>query len=277
MPSPFPGMDPYLERPSIWPGFHALLISATAMSLGPRLAPRYYVAVEERTYIAFMEPSTFIGRPDMAVMGMPTMGLPMTPTAYPLGRPYPLPAAPIGGPPVAVLERPVTVTLPVPEQVRERYLEVRDTATHKVITVVEILSPANKQPGEGRRQYERKSRQVADSLTTLVEIDLLCGGEPLPMGRIPASHYRILVSRGWERPQARLYPFNLDEPIPEIPIPLCEGEAEPGLNLGDLLAQVYDQVRYDLRIDYTTEPEPPLDSDVAAWANSLLSQAGRRG
>jgi len=166
--------------------------------------------------------------------------------------------APAGELPAGVLERPIPVELPLPDRVRQRYLEVRDATTHEVVTAIEILSPVNKRPGEGREQYERKRRQVLGSLTSLVEIDLLRAWEPMPMSLAPASHYRILVSRGWERPGAQLYPFNLNEPIPEIPIPLRAGEAEPVLNLGEALAKVYDEVRYDLRIDYTAAPEPPL-------------------
>lgn len=259
MPSPFPGMDPYLEHPAVWPDVHFELIHAIRATLAPKVAPRYYLAVEARTYIVTAEPRAFLGRPDVAVV-----------------RQLREPPAPFGGAPAAVLERPIAVELPVLDQVRERYLEIRDTATHEVITVIEILSPTNKRPGEDRRQYEQKRRQVLNALTNLVEIDLLRGWEPMPMGPLPSSHYRILVSREWERPKAQLYPFNLNESIPEIPIPLRADDTEPTLALGDLLAQVYDQVRYDLRIDYAAEPEPPLEPSTAAWSNDLLQQAGRR-
>ena len=177
---------------------------------------------------------------------------------------------------MAVLERPVTVELAMPDQVRERYLEVRDGESHQVITVIEILSPSNKQPGTGRQKYLRKRRQVLDSLTTLVEIALLRAWESMPLGLAPASDYRILVSRGWERPQAQLYPFNVDEPIPEIPIPLRSGDEEPTVALGKLLRQIYDDVRYDLRLDYTVQPEPPLAPALATWAHGLLQQAALR-
>lgn len=260
MPSPFPGMDPYLERPALWPDVHLELIHAIRATLVPQVAPRYYVAVEERTYVVALEPRTFVGRPDVSVIDRSRLSA----------------VAPGSVPAAAVLERPVTVELPLLDQIRERYLEIRDMATHEVVTVIEILSPTNKQPGEHRRQYERKRRQVLDSLTSLVEIDLLRAWEPMPMAPIPPSHYRILVSRGWERPKAQLYPFNLNEPIPEIPIPLRPGEPEPTLELGKLLSQVYEQARYDLRIDYTVEPEPPLDPAVSAWSHGLLRQANLR-
>jgi hypothetical protein len=260
MPSPFPGMDPYLEQPSLWPDVHFNLIHAVQISLAPQVAPRYYVGVEERTYVVAVEPRTYVGRPDVAAID-----LSQTPSGVPAGSS-----------PAAVLERPILVELPLPDQVRQRYLEVRDATTHEVVTAIEVLSPVNKRPGEGGEQYERKRRQVLASLTSLVEIDLLRAWDPMPMNPVPSSHYRLLVSRGWERPEAQLYPFNLDEPIPEIPIPLRADETEPTLNLGQALARVYDEVRYDLRLDYTAEPEPPLDSPFATWAHELLQQAGLR-
>ncbi len=260
MPSPFPGMDPYLERPSLWPDVYLELVRAIRAALVPQVAPRYYVAVEEHTYVVTADPRTFVGRPDVIVV-----------------RPPREPEEPLAGaPPVTVLERPVTVELPLSDEIRQRYLEIRDTETHQVITVIEVLSPTNKRPGLNRERYERKRRAVLDALTNLVEVDLLRGWEPMPMGSLPASHYRILVSRGWERPRAKLYPFNVNEPIPEVPVPLREGEEEPTLALGELLARIYDEVRYDLRIDYTTEPEPPLDPVVALWAHELLQKAGLR-
>ncbi|MBI3913817.1 MAG: DUF4058 family protein [Chloroflexi bacterium] len=266
MPSPFPGMDPYLEHPSLWPDVHLNLIHAIQTALALRVAPRYFVSVEQRTYIAAVEPDAFLGRPDAE----------STFSVAVIGSRFVPPAAPLVAAPAGVLERPLVVEVPVRDEIRQRYLEVRDVATHDVITVIEVLSPTNKQSGEGRQQYEKKRQQVFDSLTSLVEIDLLRGGKPMPTSRLPVSHYRILVSREWERPRAKLYPFNLNETIPEIPVPLRQGEDEPMLSLGDLLAQIYDQVRYDLRLDYALEPEPPLDADVAIWAHGVLAQGRAR-
>lgn len=261
MPSPFPGMDPYLERATIWPDVHFNLIHAVQTSLVPQVAPEYYVGVEERTYVVALEPRTYLGRPDVAAVDLS----PETPERAPAGSA------------TSVLPRPMTVELPLPDQVRQRYLEVRDARTHDVVTVIEVLSPVNKRPGDGREQYERKRQQVLNSLTNLVEIDLLRAWDSMPMHPVPSSHYRILVSRGWDRPEAQLYPFNVNELIPEIPIPLREDEPEAVLDLNELLEQVYDEVRYDLRIDYTAEPEPPLDpAAIAAWAAELLQEAGRR-
>lgn len=262
MPSPFPGMDPYLERPSLWPGFHALLISGIAAALAPHIAPAYYVAIEQRTYIASSDPSSFLGRPDVVVVAA--------------GPRLPGVARPSGNGGAATLDRPLVLDLPMPDQITERYLEIRDSRTDYVVTVIEVLSPSNKQPGEGRQQYERKRLHVLATLTSLIEIDLLRSWQPMPMTAPPASDYRLLISRGWQRPRAWLYPFDLTERIPDIPVPLREREEEPTLELNDLLHSLYQQVRYDLRIDYRGEPDPPLTSDNAQWAQRLLEVAGLR-
>lgn len=256
MPSPFPGMDPYLEHPALWPDVHQRLIVALADTLGPMLRPRYRAAVEERVYVTDAEGPFFIGRPDVAVVG-PAVG-------------------PALSDPLAFIE-PRVVEVPLPDHIREGYLEVRDVATGEVVTVIEVLSPTNKRPGEGRRLYEEKRLQVLGTRTHLVEIDLLRGGEPMRMwGDGRDSHYRILVSRAERRPRADLYAFTLRNPLPPFPLPLRAGDEEPTVELGVLLRALYDRAGYDLAVDYAVKPVPPLEGDDAAWANQLLCEKGLR-
>jgi hypothetical protein len=133
MRTPFPGMDPYLEQPESWQGFHNSLIATVALDLAPRLRLRYYVATEERTYLYAPERSPFIGRPDLNVIG-PVLQEPRASWSV----------EPMAGA--------VQVELPIPDHVREAYLEIRMVGSDEVVTVLEILSPTNKRPGEGRRQ-----------------------------------------------------------------------------------------------------------------------------
>ena len=65
MPTPFPGMDPYLERADIWPNVHSSLIVAIRDYLVPILRPKYYVAVEERVVHSGPEDLSFSLRPDV--------------------------------------------------------------------------------------------------------------------------------------------------------------------------------------------------------------------
>ncbi len=255
-------MDPYLEHPDLWPDVHNRLITMMANALAPQVRSRYYVAIEERVYIAAPE-STFVGRPDVAMVDS-TKESPW-PRVDETAAPY----------------RPFLVNLPLstPDEIRESYLEVRETAGGQVVTVIELLSPANKQRGsEGYARYLSKRLDVLRSQTSLVEIDLLRGGKPLPMeGNPPASDYRFIVSRSWQRPQAHLYAFNLPETIPDCPVPIKQGEKnEPVLILQTLLHTLYEQAGYDLRIDYRLEPVPPLAPLGATWADDLLRRVGLR-
>lgn len=167
-----------------------------------------------------------------------------------------------------------TVELPEPTKVTERYLEVRDTGSGEVITVIEILSPSNKL--EDRKRYLRKRQRVLDSMTNLVEIDLLRSGKAMPMlGEFPKTAYRLLVSHALQRPRAQVFPCGLRQPIPDIPIPLRPGEDEPLLPLNQILHTLYDSVGYDLFINYQQPPLPPLPEDDALWAQRLIAVTER--
>lgn len=250
---PFPGMNPYLERASLWPDVQIGLLLSIRLALAGIVAPLYYVAIEERTYIAALD-LEFLLEQSESLIDLPTPFLPGVANGSP-----------------------ITVLLPVSDEVRERYLEIRAAGTDRVITVIEVLSPANKAKGEGRRVYEEKRRAVLNSATNLVEIDLLRGGEPMAIYPKTQSDYRILVSLAWERPRSLLYPCNLPDPIPAVPVPLQKGEAAPLLSLGELLPRIYDEVRYDLRIDYAAPPPlPALTDEQYAWLDGVLREASLR-
>lgn len=262
MRSPFPGMDPYLEYPTLWHEVHTGLIVALQLYLAPLVRPRYRVAVEQRTYLALLAPDDLVRMPDLSIVREKPASV-YAPTASS----------------TLSFAAPMVVQVPVPEERRERYLKVRDVVSGDVITVVELLSPSNKHSGVGRREYEEKRLRVLGSRTHLVEVDLLRGGEPMPMrvqGDGRRTHYRILNSRSTHRPHADLYSFTLRDPIPSFPLPLQRGDSEPTVDLGALLHDLYERAGYDLAVDYRQEPVPPFDENTAAWASDLLRQAGLR-
>ncbi|MBI3359824.1 MAG: DUF4058 family protein [Chloroflexi bacterium] len=249
MPAPLPGMDPWLEHPALWPDVHQRLITSLAEYLGPILRPRYYVAVETRTYIAASDRFRY---PDVMVVTTPIRE---TLTAAP-------PETAAG---------PFVVNVPVPDEIEEGYLEVREVASGEVITVVEILSPTNKQPGEGRKTYETKRAEILRTRTHLVEIDLLRDWPAMPFfGDGHQTHYRILIRRGERYNRADLYAFNVRDPFPRFPLPLQKGDAEPIVDLKPLLDTLYDKASYDLRVDYTKPPTPPLADADLEWAAEVL-------
>lgn len=258
MPTPFLGMDPYLERPDLWRDVHNRLVVLLADDLAPHLRPCYYVSIEERTYSVGKGELVFAGRGDVAVVGPSSL--------------EPQQVEDMATGPELVL-----VELPVPDEIRETYLEVRSVATDRVITLLEILSPTNKRGSEGREMYLRKRLHVAGTLTHLVEIDLLRSGEPMPMrGDFYPGDYRLLISRGERRPQADLITFSVRQPIPTFKLPLQSGDEEPQVDLNRLLHELYDRAGYDLRIDYRDEPDPPFEGDDKQWAAELLHKAGLR-
>ena len=262
MPSPFPGMDPYLEHPDFWPEVHSRLIVAIADFLVPKVRPNYRVAIEKRIYqitSTDWDNSLLAGIPDIAVNRQ---------SAEPETQVSQVTIAPPN-------VQPITVTLPMPEQVKQSYLEVRDLVTGQVVTAIEVLSPVNKRAGDGREAYLKKRRQILGSLTHLVEIDLLRGWRPMPMrGSQLEVNYRILVSREAHRPQADLYAFNLREPIPEFSLPLRSDDTEPVVDLQTLLNQMYDRSGYDYVLNYNGQPNPSLSEEDSNWAKDLLQNQG---
>lgn len=251
MPTPFPGMDPYLEHPDLWPDVHHGLIEAVRSDLAPALRPRYRVLVDKRTYLVETDDLTFMGRPDVAAIR----------SVEEVARSY------------TVDTRVETVRVPVPDIVEEGYLEVRDTQDGDVVTVIELLSPSNKRSGAGRRRYERERLTIFESQTHLVEIDLLHAHESmLVYGAGEKSHYRILVSRSERRPEADLYAFNVQNEIPTFPLPLRPDDDEPVVELSRLLHELYDRAGYDLSIDYTHPPVPPFEGVHADWVADFATR-----
>ena len=257
MPSPFPGMNPYLENPELWPEVHHWILTLLAESLIPQLRPKYRVAVEKRVYHDTDRNSVLIGIPDVAIARS------LKPTTQKSSN------IAVVSPPV----KPVTVNIPIPEEIRETYLEVREVATGEVITVIELLSPKNKRQGEGRKAYKTKRLQILGSSTHLVEIDLLRAGESMPiLDNNIKSDYQILVSRSQLRPRAELYPFNLSEAIPAFFLPLQKEDIEPLVDLQNVIQDLFDRAGLDLAIDYNSEPVPPIQETDLIWVNKLLKE-----
>lgn len=259
MNSPFPGMNPYLESNIFWSEVHHRLITAIADAIEVNIPPQYRVAIEQRTYLSDDSDSVLVGIPDVSVFSQKEK-LPKHSTTTEV-------SASVG----------ITVTMPMPENVKESYLEIKEVATGFVVTTIEILSPKNKRSGKGRKAYERKRKQVLASLSHLVEIDLLRSGKPMPViEEVPPTDYHIIVSRSELRPQAKLYGFSIREAIPTFSLPLQSEDTEIALDLQSLLNGIYNRARYYLTIDYNQEPVPPLKEEDAAWLDTLLQEKGLR-
>lgn len=263
MPSPFPGMDPFLENGELWSEVHSRLIVAIADAIAPELLPNYYVAIEKRTYLSTPEDSLLIGIPDVSVLGSTVASEPGAQSE----------AKQVSTATLARPDEPQMVTIPMAEEVQERYLEIREAQTGQVVTAIELLSPTNKRAGEGREKYLRKRQQVLASQTHLVEIDLIRAGVQIPIeGVQQRTDYRIVVSRSEQRPKALLYGFNVRDAFPVFALPLREGAEEPLLELKPLLDGVYERAGFGVRVDYGTVLKPALSAENQVWWDSISAQ-----
>jgi hypothetical protein len=261
MPSPFPGMDPFIEAQR-WEDFHTRLIPALSDALVPAVRPHYVVQVEERVYVFHPpgQPSRFI-YPDVAVADRED------------GERLP---AGTGGTAVVVAKAAEVLTLPMPERRRELFLTLRDRENREVVTVIEVLSPTNKRSSsDGRREYLEKRDDILLSSAHLVELDLLRGGERLPtVERLTPADYYAFVSRHRRRPKVEVYRWTLRDRLREIPVPLAGEDTEVSLDLQAVFTTVYDRAGYDYSLDYRRPVEPPLSDADAAWVQEVLAAAG---
>lgn len=259
-------MDPYLEKPSLWPGLHLRIIATAGDMLVERLRPRFIVTIEERVYVSDdSDTARHVIVPDLTVMELPEQRVRVIPTD--------------DGGTVEVAEPIVMQTL-LDEEIREARLEILDAQSRSVITVIEVLSPANKiSRAHGYDSYYRKRNEIMNSPVHLVEIDLLRAGLTfMPTPALPLGDYFVHISRAGtkERPNGDVWPIHLEERLPIIHIPLRPPEQHVDLDLQAVLNSVYDRGAYDLLVDYRGEPDPLLTPEQAEWAHELLKKKGLR-
>lgn len=255
MPSPFPGMDPYLEDPRHWPGVHTQLVSVLQALLVPLVRPRYFVDIERRLYICpGDDPALEQIVADVALLRG------QTPHS---GTPAPATTAPA----------PVVLTMLDEIEVREPRLVIRSVAGEEAITVIEVLSPANKKArARGRAEYLEKRGEILHSPTHLVEIDLLRRGERFPSADpLPPGDYFVHVSRESMRPRGQVWAFGVRDPLPTIPIPLRPDDPDAPLDLARAVRETYERGGYDVRLDYRKLADPPLAGEDAAWAARVVA------
>ncbi|MGC8643364.1 MAG: DUF4058 family protein [Isosphaeraceae bacterium] len=265
MPSPFPGMDPYLEQ--FWGDVHVRLINNACNALQKYLPGGLVARMGERVVVEPPEGEARNIIPDVRVV---ERGLPREPRF-------------VAGNGIAVAE-PLLVHLEESEPERQGYIEIIDIRSgRKVVTVIEILSPSNKAPGPGRNLYVKKQEELKEGRVSLVEVDLLRAGRRVltaPFDRIPEGHrtpYAACVRRGWKPSPLEFYRIPLRERLPAIAIPLRQTDTDVALDLQPLIDQAYEDGRYGDDIDYREDPDPPLAPDDARWADALLREQGRRG
>jgi hypothetical protein len=254
-------MDPFLEHPAVFPGLHNRLIAALSELLQAKLPAPYYAEIGERIWVEvserFIEPDTTVLRREPSQVGTAAAT-----TA------------------AATRSRPVVVTVPHDER-RESFIEIRvpGEAGERLVTAIEVLSLSNKTPGErGRDLYQRKQRELLESQSHLIEIDLLRAGQhttAVPFERLSAQvgvfDYHVSVHRSERFEEFLVYPIRLEEPLPEIAVPLLPGDGDVPADLQEVFNRAYDSGPYVRRIRYAgSSPVPPLRPEQGDWAARIL-------
>jgi hypothetical protein len=157
-------------------------------------------------------------------------------------------------------------------QLRLVTVEVRDAAHNDLITAIEIISPANKRE-PGLSDYRRKRERLHQAGVHLLEIDLIRRyARTYEHPGLPETPYVITLTRA-QTGKIEVWPIRLQDALPTVPVPLRSPDPDVPLELSAALATIYDEAAYDLSIDYSTPPAPPLLSDEdASWMKSLLEK-----
>ncbi len=256
MPSPFPGMDPYLEG-YLWPDVHSALANKIRQHLAPLLRPKYTARLEvDLAEDAFPEGEIGILYSDVEVLEAPKRQRSSRDA--------------VSGSTLTIT--PPTLSLPVPQtvQVRLTSVEIRDTAKNRLITSIKILSPVNKRE-PGLTTYRQKRQRLYQANVHLLELDLLRRGtRPFAQPRLPEVLYCIALTRAQAK-QIEIWPVELPTPLPVVPVPLQEPDLDVPLDLQAVLNAIYDEAAYDLSLDYDQSPPPPVFSEEDAdWLQTQL-------
>jgi hypothetical protein len=274
-------MDPYLEAPDIWPDFHDRLATTLSAMLNAQLPAPYYARLQKRPELGVILGGGTTHRivPDVSVLRY-TQPPPPTGLIREAG--------------LATVEQPrsaATAGIELRIQtdpIQHHYVEILDAGRgHKLVTLIEIVSPSNKHPGPDRRAYQAKQYEILSSEANLIELDLLRSGQRLlPYPELAAvvdsltPDYLVLLNRSRLRQDLwmdyTLYPVRLPESLPCIPAPLAGADPDVLLDLQVAVNRVYREGPYRRAIDYTKPPEPPLAEAAAMWANQRLQAAGWR-
>ena len=272
MPSPFPGMDPFIEGQR-WEAFHTMFIVGIQEVLMPQLVPRYIATIEERLIVEY---ETEIGVSERVIV----------PDVF-IVEEFPSPPSVVTVTATTAVAEAVQVVAQIAEKAKEvkiaelpeyehleRFIEIRVRETGELVTVIELLSPANKQKGNiGWHLYLRKRREIFYSKVHLVELDLLRGGERLPIVEAPQTDYLALMSR-WEwRPRAVCVGWNLKDVLPTLPVPLKGRDEWVKVDLQSVFNTVYERGGYRYLLDYRRPVEPPLKDEDKVWVEELLAKA----
>lgn len=226
MPSPFPGMDPYLEASAHWPTFHHQMIVGLAEAVQPSLGDRYRLRFAARIYTL----------------------------------------------------RQALFTSIVEEEHKEPFVELRCRAADKLVTQIELCSPANRTHAESRTAYLRQRHAGERSGAHVVELDLALDGQTClaaDLSALPDRQHVVSVTRAVRPARYELYSASLRKRLPRIRLPLAADDRDLILDVQSVFHRVYERF-FAGRIDYRQPPPVNLDAEDAKWTDQLLKDQGLR-
>jgi hypothetical protein len=246
-------MDPYLERPGIWETFHGAMAPAIMAALNRQIRPKHIAQIDLEIYLH--ERSANERRsawPDVSVSRR-------------------------GGRRTSLVESiqapPAIVRLPAVETRKQKVVKVYDKLGGNLITAIEVLSPANKDPKADFEQYCVKREQYRASGVNLVEIDLLRGGRRIPAEEpLPRANYYAFIGRAQRRDRAEVWPIRLQDRLPVIPVPLADDDPDARLDLQSLRDRVFEEAGWTADELYDWKLKPPLRGEDFVWARQLLAR-----
>ena len=159
------------------------------------------------------------------------------------------------------------------EEARETFIQIRHRPERRLVAVLELLSPSNKEE-PGRRSYLDKRNALLHEQVHLVELDLLLGGRRLPLsGDYPTGNYFALIAHADRRPDCDVYAWTIQQRLPVIPIPLLPPDPDARVDLAGVFAITFQRGRYRRSIDYAVAPVPALSPAEWEWVRQTVAAA----
>jgi hypothetical protein len=173
-----------------------------------------------------------------------------------------------------VTEQPLFTSV-VREEHHEEYIEIRQRKDGRLVTLVDVVSPANKTTEGGRQAYLEKRREGRNLGASLVEIDLVLQGQPmLDYSRegLPDWDYAVTVTRAAQPDRFEIYTSTLQKRLPRFRLPLASDHNDHVVDLHIAFVRSYDQAGFAGKIDYQRDPITALSAEDRQWLDEHLKQ-----
>jgi hypothetical protein len=157
----------------------------------------------------------------------------------------------------------------------EEFIEVRQRCDGRLVTLLDVVSPANKTLSAARTAYLEKRQEAKGAGASLVEIDLILQGQPtLEYSRdgLPDWDYAVTVTRCTQPERYEIYTATLQKKLPRFRLPLAADDRDSVLDLQTVFNRCYDQAGFAAKIDYGCDPVTALADDDRKWLGDWLKQ-----